>query len=137
MVRTRFEIYGVKPYFSSSNLLISDSKIPKDLALAKRDVDIWGQGYARDPRVRAHRALRFADDGKQTEAIAELRAGLAERGIFAQVTNGKELEIGMRIVLCQLLVKQGEGGQARDEARVLCVSPAGPPRELVLLSLCD
>jgi rhomboid protease GluP len=127
--------YAAEAAFSAADLLVDDSKIPKDVATAAKEVEAWGKGHPRDPRVHFFRAIALADANQGAAAEAELRAALAEREILDRAFPNKRFENGIRAVLCEVLVKEGRRDDARREAAPLCKTST--PTELVELGLCD
>jgi rhomboid protease GluP len=129
--------YAADAAFTAADLLVEDGKIPKDVATAAKEVETWGKGYPRDPRVHFFRAIGLADANREAAAEAELRAALAEREILDRAFSNKKFENGIRAVLCELLVRQGRRDEARREAVSLCKTDGTTPAELVELGLCD
>jgi rhomboid protease GluP len=130
--------YAAEAAFSAADLLVDDSKIPKAVAEAARDVETWGKGYPRDPRVHFFRALRLVDDRDESGAEAELRAALGEREILDRAFPNKKFETGIRAFLCELLARQGRRDEARREAAPICVGArTSAPDGFLDLGLCD
>lgn len=138
LVQQHFPAYAAAASFSAKDLLVDDDAIPKDFASAKRDVDTWGKGHPRDPRVHLYRAFRFFDEDNAAAAESELRAALGEREILERAFSNGKLEASIRSVLCQLLVQQGRRDEARREAEPVCKSKdLATPEALKSLGLCD
>jgi rhomboid protease GluP len=121
-----YPAYAKEAAFSAADLLVDDAKIPKAVADATRDVETWGKGYPRDPRVHFFRALRFVDEKNESAAEGELRAALGEREILDRAFPNKKFETGVRAFLCDLLVQQGRRDEARREAAPICAAAAAP-----------
>jgi rhomboid protease GluP len=119
-------------------LLVDQSRIPKDSALAMNSVEEWGKDRPRDPRVRLFRGLRLLDQGDARGAEAELRAALDERQILDRAFADKKLEAMIRLVLCEELVKQGRIDEAKREAEPVCnVGGGAAPNGFKKLGLCE
>jgi rhomboid protease GluP len=137
LAHQHYPAYAREVAFDPVALLVADGAIPKDMAAAKQTVELWGKDRPRDPRVRFIRALRLLDEANEVTAEQELRAGLAERDILERAFGDKQLERGMRSVLCQVLLQQGRRDEALREAKPVCAANDGSaPAELRELGLC-
>lgn len=138
LVKGHYSAYRADSTFNTADFLVEDSRIPEDPERARREVEIWGQGHPRDPRVHFFRALHRLDENDEAGAESELRAALGEREILAQAFSDKKLETGMRTVLCQLLLSRGKRDEARRVAAPVCKAEDGSsPAKLKQLGLCN
>jgi len=137
-VKGHYAAHAGEAAFTAADFLVDDAQIPKDSTVARNEVDTWGSGHPRDPRVRFFRALRLLDEGNTVAAEVELRGALGEREILTQAFGNKKLETGIRSVLCELLLVQGKRDEARHEAQPVCKAENGSvPEELQKLGVCD
>ena len=138
LARGHYGAHAADAAFSAADLLVDDSRIPDDPKAKTRDVDSWGKGYSRDPRVHLFRALRLIGEENEVTAEAELRAALHEREILDRAFSNKKLEIVIRSVLCEMLVRQGKRDAALLEATPVCKANNGAaPKDLKDLGLCN
>lgn len=138
LVKRHYATYLVDSTFRAADFLVDDSRIPEDPDRARREVESWGQGHPRDPRVHFFRALHLLDQNDEAGAESELRAALGEREILAQAFSDNRLETSMRTVLCQLLLSQGKHEEARRVAAPVCTAEDGSlPTKLKQLGLCN
>jgi rhomboid protease GluP len=119
-------------------LLVDDARMPKDWEAKIRDVETWGKGYPRDPRVHLFRAFRLLDEHNPEGAKAELRAALDERQILGSAFPNGKLEVQIRSVLCDILVLQDKRDDALLIAAPVCKAENGvAPKRLKELGVCD
>jgi len=138
LVKGHYAAHAADATFSAGDFLVDDSRIPKDNQLARSEVEAWGAGHPRDPRVHLFRALHLLDQSDTVGAESELRAALGEREILAQAFGDKKLETAIRSVLCELLLLRGKREEARREAAPVCKAEDGrAPDELKKLGVCD
>jgi rhomboid protease GluP len=103
-----------------AELLIDEKQIPSEHQKRVSDVDEWGKGYPRDPRVRMFRGLHYAHLGRSEDAVAELRGALEDRAILDSFFPDGELEMSLRVFLAATLFDQHKESEARDIARPVC-----------------
>lgn len=121
----------------SQELLVDDAKIPELIEQAKREVDDWGKGYPRDPRVRLYRALKLLDERQPAAAESELRAALADRRLLDEYFTDHKLETVIRAALAQQLMRAGKKDEALSVAAPLCHADHGAaPEQLAALGVC-
>ncbi|MBI4957042.1 MAG: rhomboid family intramembrane serine protease [Myxococcales bacterium] len=121
----RFPVYAAEAKSPLADFLVPDADIPKDPLVAQQQVERWGAGRPRDPRVHFFRALNFADGGQLARAADELRAALAEADLLARAFPDGRLTAGIRAVLAEVLLLQGQRDEALREAAPVCRAPAG------------
>jgi rhomboid protease GluP len=133
-----YAAYAEELSFSPAELLVEDGKIPEDVATAAREVETWGKDRPRDPRVRFFRTLRLLDEGKDVDAVTELRAGLSERQILDRAFGNKILESAMRGLLAEVLLQQGKRDEAKREAAPVCeLLDQAASKDVRELGLCE
>ena len=94
--------------------------------------------HPRDPRVRFFRALSLLDEKNEVGAQKELTAALAEHEILDRAFPDHKLEAGIRALLSELLLQQGNRDEARRAAQPACsVSDSSASKRLHELHLCD
>jgi rhomboid protease GluP len=137
LAKRHYAPYAEAAAFFAQDLLVNDDAIPENGETAENEVETWGKGHPRDPRVHYYRARRLMRDNQLDAAEAELRAALAEKEILARAFASKQLETGIRTLLCGLLLEQGKLDEAKREAAPLCQGdPAQTPTKLRELELC-
>ncbi|MCC6522561.1 MAG: rhomboid family intramembrane serine protease [Polyangiaceae bacterium] len=119
----RFPAHAAEARSPLADLLVPDADIPKDTLVAQQQVERWGRGRPRDPRVHFFRALNLADGGQLARAADELRAALAETDLLARAFPDGRLEAGIRAVLAEVLLLQGQRDEALHEAAPVCRAP--------------
>jgi len=139
LVKQHYPTHRSTAAFSSiADLLVDDSAIPSDGSLAVKEVDRWGKDHPRDPRVRFFRALSLLDEKNEVGAQKELTAALAEHEILDRAFPDHKLEAGIRALLSELLLQQGNRDEARRAAQPACsVSDSSASKRLHELHLCD
>lgn len=133
-----YPAYAAEVAFDSANLLVDDEQIPKDIAVAKREVERWGRDHPRDPRVHFIRALHLLDEGDPDAAVREMRAALAEREILDRAFSSKLLEMDIRVALSEVLSQRGRSDEAKREAAVVCKADGfSAQQDVRALGLCE
>ncbi len=122
----------------AADLLVKDEAIPKNTAAAKAEVEKWGMGHPRDPRVHLFRALKLLDEENFAAAEIELRAALVERTVLARMFPNGLLDTSLRTLLAQVLVHEGRQEEAKQVALPRCKSADGSIPELLRdLHVCE
>ncbi|MHB8419143.1 MAG: rhomboid family intramembrane serine protease [Myxococcales bacterium] len=125
------------PSYATSALLIPQDQIPADDDAAAAQAPAFLAKYPKDPRSHLFQALALLDRDQAPAAETELRAALANP-VILKTHFSVGLEVVIRALLAQALLRQDEPGQAKAAVQPVChAGPSGSvPKELASLELC-